>query len=263
MRIRSIKPEFWRSDDITALSISARLTFIGLWSYVDDNGVGADKLASITADLFAPDLERDPPETFQRVSGDLQEIHQKGLITRYKVGGKPYLYVNTWSKHQVINKPSIGHKYPLPTSENSDPPESLHTPSGDTPETLGYGAGEQGNRGTGEQGRGTAVAVATAPTPKRGSRLPDDWMPREDIVQKMQAECPGVNLEAEHRKFVDHWQAVSGAKGTKLDWNKTWCNWIRRAGEWSTVKPAPAARMNDVAAIGDRLQSMYDQKELL
>ena len=33
MRIRSIKPEFWRSDDITALSLEDRLLFIGLWSY--------------------------------------------------------------------------------------------------------------------------------------------------------------------------------------------------------------------------------------
>ena len=40
MRIRTIKPEFWRSDDITALGWATRLLFIGLWSYVDDNGVG-------------------------------------------------------------------------------------------------------------------------------------------------------------------------------------------------------------------------------
>ncbi len=35
VRIRSIKPEFWRSDDIDALSVFERLLFIGLWSYVD------------------------------------------------------------------------------------------------------------------------------------------------------------------------------------------------------------------------------------
>ena len=43
MRIRSIKPEFWTSDDIADLTIEDRLLFIGLWSYVDDNGVGIDK----------------------------------------------------------------------------------------------------------------------------------------------------------------------------------------------------------------------------
>ncbi len=73
MRIRSIKPEFYRSDDIDALDWESRFLFIALWSYVDDNGVGLDKLASIAADLFAGDLERDPQETFARVSRGCRE----------------------------------------------------------------------------------------------------------------------------------------------------------------------------------------------
>ena len=68
MRIRSIKPEFWRSSDIAKLAVEDRLLFIALWSYVDDNGVGIDKLSAITADLFADDLESNPSETFARVS---------------------------------------------------------------------------------------------------------------------------------------------------------------------------------------------------
>ena len=49
MRIRSIKPEFWTSDDITALAVDDRLLFIGLWSYVDDNGVGRGHRATCPA----------------------------------------------------------------------------------------------------------------------------------------------------------------------------------------------------------------------
>ena len=33
MRIRSIKREFWRSQDISRLEIEDRLLFIGLWSF--------------------------------------------------------------------------------------------------------------------------------------------------------------------------------------------------------------------------------------
>ena len=47
MRIRSIKPEFWRSDDVNSMCIEDRLLFIGLWSYVDDNGVGIDRHSDI------------------------------------------------------------------------------------------------------------------------------------------------------------------------------------------------------------------------
>ena len=63
MRIRSIKPEFWRSDDIDCLDWPTRLLFIGLWSYVDDNGVGRDRESDIAADLFSGDLSRDPRDT--------------------------------------------------------------------------------------------------------------------------------------------------------------------------------------------------------
>ena len=60
MRIRSIKPEFWRSRDIANLNWDARLVFIGLWSYVDDNGVGKDIDYDIIGDLFAADLIKRP-----------------------------------------------------------------------------------------------------------------------------------------------------------------------------------------------------------
>src|SRR5690606_11380559 len=143
MRIRSIKPEFWRSDDIDVLDWHHRLIFIGLWSYVDDNGVGLDKLASICADLFAGDMERDPNETLNRVSTALDEFHRRGLIERYSVNGKAYLYVTGWPKHQRVTNPNKP-RFPLPTSDNAVPREILVRPSIDPRETLSTGAGEQG-----------------------------------------------------------------------------------------------------------------------
>ena len=38
-RIRTIKPEFWTDKKIIRLSRDARLFFIGLWNFADDNGV--------------------------------------------------------------------------------------------------------------------------------------------------------------------------------------------------------------------------------
>ena len=151
MRIRSIKPEFWRSEDIADLTVEDRLLFIGLWSYVDDNGVGIDRLADVCADLFALDLERDPPETFARVSRGLQNLSEAGRIVRYTVEGKSYLHITNWSKHQRIDKPNKA-RYPHPDAENATIREEVATPSRDPRETPAPGTGEQGNRGTGEQG---------------------------------------------------------------------------------------------------------------
>ena len=89
MRIRTIKTEFWRSDDIAALALEDRLLFIGLWSYVDDSGIGIDKVAHICADLFAADLSESPTEVLARVQGGLSRLRDQGLIVRYVVDGKP------------------------------------------------------------------------------------------------------------------------------------------------------------------------------
>lgn len=147
MRIRSIKPEFWRSDDIDQLSWGERLLFIGLWSYVDDNGVGRDRESDIVADLFSGDLSRDPRDTLAKVSGGLQKLAEAGLIARYTVDGRPFLFITGWVKHQRIDKPAKG-RYPLPTSEDATPRETLARVSREPREGLAPGTEEQRNRGT-------------------------------------------------------------------------------------------------------------------
>ena len=140
MRIRSIKPEFWRSDDITALDWETRLVFIGLWSYVDDNGVGKDRLASIVGDLFAGDLEADIRDTFATVSRALQTLAELGLIVRYEFDGKRWLYVAKWPDHQKIDRPAQP-RFPLPDGR-------IATPSREGSEGASTGSGDQGIRGS-------------------------------------------------------------------------------------------------------------------
>ena len=148
MRIRSIKPDFWRSQDISCLKDwNVRFIFIGLWSYVDDNGVGKDRVSLIAADLFADDLERDPRETFARVSEALATLSEAGRIVRYTVDGTDYLEIVNWSKHQRIDKPNK-ERYPASTSGDAVIRESVATSSRDIRETPAPGTEEQGNRGT-------------------------------------------------------------------------------------------------------------------
>lgn len=148
MRIRSIKPEFWRSEDVAALSWHDRLVFIGLWSYVDDNGVGRDDERIITAELFA--LEADLSEASLRVHGALMRLHAAGLITRYTVRGRSLIHIPTWTTHQKINRPTPG-RFPLPTCDDAELSESSVSPHGALIEDSLPGAVEQGNRGTGEK----------------------------------------------------------------------------------------------------------------
>jgi hypothetical protein len=144
MRIRSIRPEFWSSEDVAAMSWDTRLVFIGLWSYVDDNGVGRDLERLITTALFP--LDGDLPESSRRVTGALRHLSDHGQITRYVVDGKAYLHISSWSKHQRIEKASLG-RYPLPTCDNVEFPEPSPTTTGALPDPSTPGEGEKGRRG--------------------------------------------------------------------------------------------------------------------
>jgi len=147
MRIRSIRPEFWSSEDVAAMDWHTRLVFIGLWSYVDDNGVGRDVEPLIVAALFP--LDGDLPESSRRVTGALRHLSDHGQITRYRIGGKAYLFINAWKKHQRIEKASAG-RYPLPTSEDAEIVEPSPRAPGILPEPSTPGEGEKGRRGEGD-----------------------------------------------------------------------------------------------------------------
>lgn len=172
MRIRSIKPEFWRSEDVKRLPREIRLLFVGLWSYVDDNGVGVDDYRRIAADLGP--LEDDPVEFREYVRDGLARLSRRSpegfgppLVARYEVDGKRYIFITGW-EHQRVDKPAKS-RYPLPpegwTSEDPDPPEDVAKPSGESRESVAPGTGEQGNRGTGEKDSPTAPRRAPSKTP--------------------------------------------------------------------------------------------------
>jgi hypothetical protein len=175
MRIRTVKPEFWTSEDIAALDWDARLIFIGLWSYVDDNGVGRDVEKLIAADLFP--LEDDPRETLARLARGLRALVAGGQITRYEVDGKRYLYVNAWN-HQKIDHPSKGGCYPLPTCENAVTRPDDDPPSRESRETV---APVPGYRGTGvPEDSATRAKPPASPRPKRSQQPSLDGVPEPE-----------------------------------------------------------------------------------
>lgn len=70
-----------------------------------------------------------------------------------------------------------------------------------------------------------------APTRRSATVLPQGWRPDAALVEFMRAECPDVDLRAEHRKFADYYRATGRQM---VDWSATWRNWIRRAAESRT-----------------------------
>lgn len=100
-RIRSIKPEFPQSETIGALSRDARLLFIQLWTFVDDEG-RARAASRMLASLLYP-YDDDAPSL---IDGWLLELEGAGCVVRYVIEGTTYIQVLNWLKHQKIDRPT-------------------------------------------------------------------------------------------------------------------------------------------------------------
>ena len=152
MRIRSTKPDFWRSERIAAVDWEDRFVLKGLESYVDDNGVGRNDIALIVGDLFQRDLVREPSRTLARVSEAISELHQAGLLWRYEDESTKLLFVSFWETIQRVDKPQAG-RFRRPDGtlnyKESSIRESLANPR-EPSRHFAPVTEEQGNRGTGE-----------------------------------------------------------------------------------------------------------------
>lgn len=161
-----------------------RLVYIGLWSYVDDNGVGRDNDKLIASALFA--LEDDFRESSRRVTGALRHLSEHGQITRYVVDGKPYLHVTAWTKHQRIEKASKG-RYPDPTCENAEPRPDSGSTTGALPEMSAPGEGEKRRRVEEEKGE-NPVAHSRSEKEPTPNRFDEFWAAYDKKVDRKKAE---------------------------------------------------------------------------
>lgn len=103
-RIRTIKPEFWSSEQIVELSPTARLLFIGLWNFCDDAGNHPASPRTLKMQVFPGD-----DFTTDQIAAYISEMIDARLIIEYEVDTKKYWHVTGWH-HQKIEKPN--YKYP-------------------------------------------------------------------------------------------------------------------------------------------------------
>lgn len=102
-RIRTIKPEFWASEQVMECSTSARLLFVGMWNFCDDGGNHPASFKTLKAEVFPGD-----DITADAVQSMVGELIENGLVVEYEAAGKQYLHVTGWF-HQKIDKPTIKH----------------------------------------------------------------------------------------------------------------------------------------------------------
>ncbi|MGW0626475.1 hypothetical protein [Streptomyces sp. NPDC002758] len=157
-RIRTIKPEFFTSLTIADLTPEQRLTFIGLWTHVDDAGRCVDDPRLIKAAIWPLD-----DRTAADIEIDLKALSESSLITRYTFNRKRYLAVTNWDEHQRINRPTDS-KLPPPEEGDPTPPDPVTRHDSDSLNAHAHFSegspqerkGKEGNR----EGKGTPLPPA-------------------------------------------------------------------------------------------------------
>lgn len=249
-RTRTIKPDFPQSESVGRLSRDARLLFIQLWTVCDDSGKSRASSRALASLLYPYD-----DDAKNLIDAWLTELESEGHIHRYEVAGSSYLKVTKWLKHQKIDNPSKP-KFPdpiEPSRETIEPSRNLSSPrepscnvSGNvsslpspppsSPPSSSPLNNPSSSPSTSPPSSSIPLSLASlAASPsangraKRATRIADDWKPSEKNTSDAKAEgLTEREIDRQASIFIDYWKAKGGQNATKLDWDATWRNWVRR-----------------------------------
>jgi hypothetical protein len=107
-RIRTIKPEFFTSEDIVELSAFARLLYISTWCEADREGRLTWKPKTFKLRYF--------PADNVDIDALCNELIERKLIVLY---GDGLAYIPSFSKHQHINPREARSELPEPTQQKA------------------------------------------------------------------------------------------------------------------------------------------------
>ncbi len=144
MRIRTIKPDFFKNDELANLPAITRLLYIGLWCMADGHGKLADRPKKIRAEVL--------PYEKCNVESLLDELCLCGFIVRYTRDGKSIILIKEFLKHQRISgtEAMTESDYPDPETFGSSQ-EAVRKQSGSNEEAVIVLEGK-GREGKGKEG---------------------------------------------------------------------------------------------------------------
>lgn len=209
-RIRTIKPEFFTSEDIVSLTPLARVFYIALWCEADREGRLDWKPGTLKM-RYLPGDNCD----FQALAN---ELISAGLVVLYEVDGKTYAEIPTFKTHQVINNRE---------TESTRPARVSHASARVKAE------GKEGREGKGkeeERKEGEPRKRDAAPTQDRPDDVDaqtwTDWLQLRKAKRapvtltvvngaRAEAEKAGMTLDA----FLQVW-CRRGSQGLEAGWLK-------------------------------------------
>lgn len=206
-RIRTIKPEFFTSEDIVALSPLARLLYVAIWLEADREG----RLQWRPKTLKMRYLPADDCDVLKLAT----ELVDAGLVVPYEANGVQLAEVPTFTRHQVINNRETPSALP---ARVTDAPATREARVTDAPARV-KAEGKEGKEGKGE-----------SRVPRAKSTLPSDF----GISSRVQAwaALKGFDRLDEH---LESFKSKAAAKAyTYADWDEGFMGAIRE--DWAGLR---------------------------
>lgn len=246
-RIRSIKPEFWVSEQVVNCAVDTRLFFIGLWNFADDGGVIPYSVRGLKMAIFPGDTFDD--DAIRRM---IDELSANALILVFEESGTKYIHVTGWDKHQRIDRPNLKHPQP-PGSASKRQKTQGQTDQNSTTIRRGFDEDStsdhprslkesKGKEGIGEERKRREGSVReTKPKPEKFT-IPT----LTDISGWVGVYPEGYPLEHEAQQFLTWYED----REWKIDgepiksWESVWKSWVSR---WKPRK----SFLQDSREIGD------------
>lgn len=203
-RIRSIKPEFFTSEDIFNLSPLARLLFIGLWTQADREGRFLWRPATLKTRIL--------PADNCKIEKLLEELGDRGLIGKYDVDGQAVGLVMKFHDHQHVNLREPNSKIPPPT-----PGTCMHVQKHSGTCTGTCGREGKGGEGIGE-GKGVAESDSAKPEPSPVTVFDFplqngvEWGCPEPLFAELKSAFPHLDTMGEFRK-ARSWLVANPQRG--------------------------------------------------
>lgn len=228
-RIRTIKPEFFTSEDIVSLSPMARLFYVALWCEADREGRMQWKPKTFKMRYFpADDCD---------INALCEEITNAGLVCLY---GDGLAYIPSFAKHQHVNPRESVSTIPPPSGN----PTISRVSDASAPVSDAQ-VGREGREGKGREGkaREDAKPPPAARSLSRKTAMPNNFA-ISDRVRAWAKEKGYSQLEAHFESFVGKVKAKGYAY---IDWDEAFMGAIR--DNWAklapTVQQVAAARKPD------------------
>ena len=232
-RIRTIKPEFFTSEDIVSMSPLARLFYVGLWCEADR--LGRMEWKPVTFKMrYLPGDQCDVPTL-------ANELIERGLVVLYEVDGKKYAEIPTFTEHQVINNREAESPNPARVGHAVTPQNGgvVRTPN---PARVGHASctrdsrveaeGKEGREGKErKEGSGREHCREDAPPPEDDSeKKQNSTRMKKPTVDEVREFCREHNLGMDAEAFIAYFESNGWkvGKNSMVDWKSAARGWAKR-----------------------------------